>query len=152
MKWLVLSMSVISTFARLSVRAAAMPPNPPPMITTRGGTGTSGKPLFEGSGSERHEKHQQYQKNTVRSRCSKSQRTELSEDLHRDRPVGMGVVYHARHAFTDGGHRREQSPRDETRSRGRQNHSSHRQKPAGAKPPSSVFERSVHLSQGPLNR
>src|ERR1700716_458713 len=146
MKWLVLSMSVISTFARLSVRAAAMPPNPPPMITTRGGAGTSGKPLFERSCSERHEKHQQYQENTVRSRGSESQSTELSEDFHRDWPVRMGVEYHARYEFTDGGHRREQSPRDETRSRGRQNHSSHRQKPAGAKPAGSVFDGGGHLS------
>src|ERR1700682_2996448 len=152
MKGLVLSMSVMSTFARLSVCAAARPPNPPPMITTRGRAGTSGESLFERSGSERHEKHQKYQEHTVCGRGPKSQSTELSEDLHRDRPVCMGVEYHARDEFTDGSHRREQSARDETRSRGRQNDSSHRQKPAGTKSASSVFEGSVHLSQGALYR
>src|ERR1700694_20623 len=143
MKWLVLSMTVISTFARLSLRAAARPPNPPPMITTRGRAGTSGKSLFEGSGSERHEKHQKYQEHTVRGRGPESQSTELSENLHRDRPVCMSVEYNARHEFTDSGHRREQSSSDETRSRGRQDDSSHRQKPGGGESASSVFERGV---------
>src|ERR1700694_3048092 len=101
MKWLVLSMSVISTFARLSARAAAMPPNPPPMITTRGRAGTSDKSLLERPCSERHEKHQEYQQHAVRGRRAESQSTQLCQDLHRDRAVCMSVQHNARHEFTD---------------------------------------------------
>src|ERR1700716_557037 len=114
MKWFVLSMSVISTLARLSARAAAMPPNPPPMIKTRGRAGTSGKPFFEGPGSERHQKHEQYQEHAVRGRGPEGQGPELGENLHRDRPVCMGIEHDTRHELPNGSHRREQSPSNET--------------------------------------
>src|ERR1700674_2346395 len=113
MKWVVLSMSVISTVARLTARAATVPPNPPRMIRTRGRAGGSGKSLLERSGSECHEKHQEYQQHAVRGRGPESQCAELSENLHRDRPVRMRIEYHTRHKFTDRGHRSEQSARDE---------------------------------------
>jgi len=45
MKWLVLSMSCISTFARLSVRAAANAAESTSDDYDARGTGTSGKPL-----------------------------------------------------------------------------------------------------------
>src|SRR6266550_9454721 len=89
----VMSISVTSTLARLRARAAASPPNPPPMITTCGRAGLSGKSLLEGSGGERHEKHQQYQQNTVRGRRSERQSTKLSQNLHRDRTIGVGVEH-----------------------------------------------------------
>src|ERR1700676_5116069 len=105
MKWLVLSMSVISPCARRSARAAAIPPNPPPMITTRGRAGRagSGKSILERSGSEGHEKHQKYQQDTV-GRCgSERQCAKLRQNLHRDRTIGVRVQNDARHELSDRG-------------------------------------------------
>src|SRR2546423_6618438 len=107
MKWLVLSMRVISTLARLRARAAEMPPNPPPIIRTRGRARASGKSLLERSGGQGHEKHQKYQQHTVGCCCTESQRAELGKDLHRDRAVCMGIEYNTSHKFTDSSHCRE---------------------------------------------
>src|SRR5439155_11831724 len=122
-------MSVKSTLARLSARAAESPPNPPPMITTRGRIGLSGKSLLEGSGGERHQQHQKYQQNTVRRRCSECQSTQLRQNFHRDRTVGVSVENDARHELTNGGHGSKQPARNEARSGGGKNDASHRHQP-----------------------
>src|ERR1700724_1755855 len=104
-------MTVTSAMARLSAFAAVIPPNPPPMITTRGRARASGKSLLKRSGGEGHEKHQEDQQHTVRSRGSERQSTELSQNLHRDRPIGMRIEHDARDEFAARGHRREQPTR-----------------------------------------
>src|SRR5450756_3146319 len=114
-------MSVISTFARRSARAAAMPPNPPQMITTRGRAGRdgwSGKSLLERSGGERHEKHQEDQQNTVRGRCSERQRPKLRQNFHGYWTIGVRVQDDARYELADRRDRREQPTRHQSGSRG----------------------------------
>src|ERR1700737_3795345 len=103
MKWFVLSMSVMSTFARLSVFAAVIPPNPPPMITTRGRTVASGKSFLERACGERHEQHQEYQQNTVGRRGPERQSAKLRQNLHRDRSVRVRVQHDARYELANGG-------------------------------------------------
>src|SRR5439155_25819772 len=140
-------MSVKSTLARLSARAAASPPNPPPMITTRGRTSLSGKSLLEGSGGERHKQHQKYQQNTVRRRCSECQSTQLRKNLYRDRTVGVSVENDARHELTNRGHGSEQSSGNEARPGRRENDASHRHQPGRTESARGVLERGIHLSK-----
>src|SRR3982751_4911835 len=100
MKWLVRSTRVTSTLARPSTRAAEMPPNPPPIITTRGRLRESGKSLLERSGGERHQQNQHYKKHTVGCGRSECQGAQLRQDLHGNRSIGVRVEYDAGDKFS----------------------------------------------------
>src|SRR6266568_7314937 len=141
-------MSVTSALARLSAFAAVIPPNPPPIITTRGRAGVSGKSLLERSGRKRHEKHQKDQQHTVRSRRSERQSAELSKNLHRYRTIGMRVEHNARDELADRGHGGEQPACHQPRTCSWKNHPPHRHHPRSPKPARGILERGIHLPKG----
>src|SRR6476469_5402549 len=105
-------MSVMSASIRLNAFAAANPPNPPPMITILGRTiVTLCHPLFETSGRQRHHKNENDQQYAVRRRGTERELSQLSENLHRDRPVRVRVQNYTGDELTDGRYRRKQSAR-----------------------------------------
>src|SRR5215210_1517109 len=145
MKWFVLSITVTSTFARRRLFAAATPAKPPPIMTIRGPI-LSGNSLLERSGGQRHHQNKKYEQDTVCGRSSEGESAELSENLHRNRPVRMRVQNDARDELSNRGNRGEQTACDQPRPCCRNDDAAHRHPPRSAEPAGGIFERRVHLA------